>query len=154
MPWSLTTEYALRAAASLAAAGGSPRTTAQIAADTQIPPDYLAKVLRTLARASIVRSQRGKHGGFALARLPGEFTALDVVNAVDPIRRIRECPLGLARHAHGLCPLHHRMDGALAALEQAYAGVRLSDLVEQAEGSPLCRVLPPPTRMARPSKRR
>jgi Rrf2 family protein len=138
VPWSLTTEYALRAAVSLAAAAPSPRTTAQIAAETRIPQGYLSKVLQTLAGAAIVRSQRGIKGGFTLARRPDELTALDVVNAVDPIRRIRECPLGRARHARGLCPLHRRMDAALSALEQVYAGVRLSELVEEAEGPPLC----------------
>ena len=138
MPWSLTTEYALRAALSLATAAPEPLTTAQIADRTRIPAGYLSKVLQKLGRASIVRSQRGLRGGFTLARTPDLVTALDVVNAVNPIRRIRECPLGLVRHSQNLCPLHHQMDAALETLERVYGGMRLSDLVEAAEGPPLC----------------
>jgi Rrf2 family protein len=147
VPWSLTTEYALRAAVSLAAAAPEALTTAQIADDTRIPLGYLSKVLQTLGRASILRGQRGLRGGFTLTRPPDAVTALDVVNAVDPIRRIRVCPLGLARHERGLCPLHHRMDEALAALERVYAGMHLSDMVEASEGPPLCST--PPRRHAK-----
>jgi Rrf2 family protein len=138
LAWSLTTEYALRAVVSLAAAAPGPRTTAQIAADTKVPTGYLAKVLQILVGASIVHSQRGIKGGFTLARTPERITALDVVNAVEPIRRIRECPLGRAEHASALCPLHRRMDSALAALERVYKGVSLASLVERPGHSPLC----------------
>ena len=41
---------------------------------------------------------------------PTEVTILDVVNAVDPIQRIKTCPLGLKTHGVRLCPLHRRMD--------------------------------------------
>jgi Rrf2 family protein len=142
MSWSQTTEYALRAAVTLAAAAPAPLTTAAIAAETRIPPHYLSKVLQLLGRAALVRGQRGLGGGFTLSRGPERMTALEVVNAVDPVRRIRECPLGLARHGRNLCPLHHRMDEALATLERVYAETRLSDLVEAATGPPLCERLP------------
>ena len=97
-------------------------------------------MLQTLAAASVVRSRRGMKGGFTLARDAAQMSALDVVNAVDPIRRIRHCPLGRPDHAAGLCPLHRRMDAALGALEQVYADVRLSELVETRGAPPLCHV--------------
>lgn len=140
MPWSQTTEYALRAVVALAAAAPEPLTTERIARDTRIPVGYLSKVLQMLGRAGIVRSRRGLGGGFTLARAPHLTTALDIVNAVDPIRRIRSCPLGVARHGRTLCALHRRMDEALSALERVYADARLSDLIEEAERPPLCDV--------------
>jgi hypothetical protein len=39
---------------------------------------------------------------------------------VGPIKRIKTCPLGLAAHGVRLCPLHKRLDGALAMAEQAF----------------------------------
>ena len=114
---SQTVEYALRAAVYLADQAPTARTTEQIAAATRVPPAYLSKVLQNLARGRIVTSQRGLHGGFLLARKPDEITILEVVNAVDPIHRIKTCPLELAAHGVRLCPLHKRVDNALALVE-------------------------------------
>ena len=76
-----------------------------------------------------------------LARSPEELTILDVVNAVDPIRRIQTCPLGLASHGIRLCPLHKRMDNALAMVEEAFRSTTLAEvLAEPTESKPLCDV--------------
>src|SRR5690349_12957032 len=115
---SQTVEYALRATVYLADQAPEPRTTEQISAVTRVPHAYLSKVLQNLARAGVVASQRGLHGGFILARPAEHLTILEVVNAVDPIRRIRQCPLGIATHGTFLCPLHRRLDEALASVEQ------------------------------------
>jgi Rrf2 family transcriptional regulator, nitric oxide-sensitive transcriptional repressor len=132
-------EYALRAVVHLAHEAPAPRTTEQIAAATRVPPAYLAKVLQGLAHAGVVRSQRGVGGGMALVKPPARLTLLEVVNAVDPIRRIRECPLGLASHGVRLCPLHKRLDSALASVEDAFRRTTLAEiLAEPAESVPLC----------------
>jgi Rrf2 family transcriptional regulator, nitric oxide-sensitive transcriptional repressor len=71
---SQTTEYALRVMVYLASLNGKPATIAQIAAATQTPEGYLAKVLRSLALAELVRSRRGLHGGSVLARPAAAIT--------------------------------------------------------------------------------
>src|SRR5947209_18550484 len=101
-------EYALRAVVHLAAEAPAARTVEQIARATQVPPAYLAKVIQALVHAGVLRSQRGIGGGISLAKAPAELTILEVVNAIDPIRRIDHCPLGLAAHGVNLCPLHRR----------------------------------------------
>src|SRR5947207_10536821 len=93
--FSQTVEYALRAVVYLAQQAPAARTTEQIAAATRVPQAYLAKVLQSLCHADLVRSQRGIGGGMSLRKEPAKLTILEVVNAVDPIRRIKECPLGL-----------------------------------------------------------
>jgi len=138
---SQTVEYALRAATYLADQSPEPRTTEQIANVTRVPHAYLSKVLQNLARAGLVASQRGLHGGFVLAKPADRLTILEVVNAVDPIRRIRECPLGIATHGTILCPLHRRLDEALASVERAFAESTLAEiLAEPAQSVPLCPV--------------
>ena len=137
--FSQTVEYALRAVVYLADQGGEPRTTAQVAEVTKVPGPYLSKVLQSLGRAGLVQSQRGLHGGFTLARDPAALTIWDVVDAVEPLRRYKECPLGLAAHRHRLCPLHRRLDDALAATEQAFRSTTLADvLAEPTTSKPLC----------------
>lgn len=126
---SQTVEYALRSATFLASTPGSSRTVEQIAAATHVPLAYLAKVMRQLVRSGIVSSRRGVGGGFAIARQPADICLLEIVSAVEPIGRIETCPLGLASHGRRLCPLHRRLDDALAAMEKAFAATTLADLL-------------------------
>lgn len=137
--FSQTVEYALRAAVYLAQDVTQPRTTQEIASKTRVPPAYLAKVMKSLAKANIVHSQRGLGGGMTLAKDPADLTILEVVNAVDPIKRITRCPLELASHGINLCPLHRRLDNALAMVETAFAETTLAELLAEPTTSvPLC----------------
>jgi Rrf2 family protein len=139
--FSQTVEYALRAVAHLAYEAPNPRTTEQVAEATRVPPAYLSKVLQALSRGGIVRSQRGVGGGISLARPAEELTILEVVNAVEPIQRIKTCPLGLKSHGVRLCPLHRRIDDAVATVEEAFARTTLAEiLAEPTHSPPLCEV--------------
>ena len=136
---SQTTEYALRIVVQLASQGAEPVTISELARTTRIPSGYLAKVLRQLSRAGLVHSQRGPNGGSVLLRPPEELTVLDVVQAVDPLKRIEVCPLGLRGHGANLCPLHRRLDQAVATVETAFRNSSVADLLGDPRGSrPLC----------------
>jgi len=136
---SQTTEYALRIVVQLASQGAEPVTIPELARTTRIPSGYLAKVLRQLARAGLVHSQRGPNGGSVLLRPPEELTVLDVVQAVDPLKRIEVCPLGLRGHGANLCPLHRRLDQAVATVETAFRNSSVAELLGDPRGSrPLC----------------
>jgi Rrf2 family protein len=136
---SQTVEYALRAVVHLASQVPQARTTDQIAEATRVPRAYLSKVLQALVRAGVVNSQRGLRGGMTLGRPAAELTILEVVNAVEPIQRIRTCPLGLAAHGVNLCPLHRRLDDALAHVEGAFGNSTLAEvLAEPTTSVPLC----------------
>jgi len=137
--FSQTVEYALRAIVHLADQNPNPRTTQQIAEITKVPQAYLSKVLQALNRGGLIKSQRGIGGGMTLVRPPEELTILEVVNAVDPIQRITTCPLGLSSHGIKLCPLHRRLDNALAMVEEAFAHTTLAEVLEEPTNSvPLC----------------
>lgn len=136
---SQTVEYALRAAVHLAGKSPAPQTTEQIAEATRVPRAYLSKVLQSLGRAKLVHSQRGLGGGMTLTKPTDKITILEVVNAVDPIQRIRTCPLGLSAHGVRLCPLHRRLDNALATVEAAFEKTTLAEvLAEPSRSVPLC----------------
>lgn len=137
---SQTIEYALRAMTHLASLPPETSINSEtIAEKTRVPRNYLSKVMRDLVLAELVTSQRGPNGGFALSRAPEKITILDVVNAVDPITRITKCPLGNPAHLR-LCPLHRRLDDALAMVEKEFARTTLSELLEtKAHVSGTCR---------------
>ena len=56
------------------------------------------------------------------------------------------CPLGLAAHGKRLCPLHRRLDNALAEMEKAFAASTLAEiLAEPTKSVPLCSFPSPAT---------
>ena len=136
---SRTAEYALRAVVALGSNPEGPRTTQQIAQETRVPSGYLAKVLQALSRSGLVVSQRGQSGGFVLSRPLEQLTILDVINAVDPLKRIERCPLGLDGHGDHLCPLHQRLDQGIAQLEALFGAITIGQLLaEQKSKQHLC----------------
>jgi Rrf2 family protein len=140
--FSRTVEYALRAVVYLASEKGESRTAQQVAEATKAPLGYMAKVLQSLSRGRVIQSQRGLHGGFTLTRSPEELTVYDIVQSVGPIERIRGCPLGLKGHVN-LCPLHRRMDQAIAMVEDALKQSTIAELLlepsrERGIPIPLC----------------
>ena len=139
--FSQTSEYALRVVAFLAGQGERPATTKQIAAATRIPEGYLAKVIQTLGRAGILASQRGMGGGSVLAIAPESLTLYQVVDAIDPMPRIRTCPLGLRSHGKNLCAVHRKLDDAMAQVEKTLKEATIAAMMREPNKSmPLCEV--------------
>jgi Rrf2 family protein len=136
---SQTTEYALRAIVFLAGNPGQAQTAGAIANGTRVPVGYLAKIMQHLARAGLVTSQRGLYGGFTLVASPHDLTVYDVVQAIDPIRRIAICPLGQTGHGTDLCAMHRGLDNAMLAVETAFKKLTIHHLLNQPQTNrPLC----------------
>jgi Rrf2 family protein len=138
--FSQTVEYSLRAIVFLAANDSAPFSSERIAGTTKVPSGYVSKVMRDLVVAGLAASQRGPKGGFTLARPADSISILDVVNAVDPIRRIKGCPLGNGTHAH-LCPLHSRLDKAIGQIEDSFRTTSVADLLGGARATGDCSAL-------------
>ena len=134
-----TAEYALRAVVALAQTGDEAMVTSKIAEVTKVPAGYLSKVLQTLGRNGIVHSKRGLGGGFVLAKPPDQINLLEVVNAVDPIKRIERCPLDIDTHGKNLCALHQKLDAATALVESSFRDTTLADLLaDTGRSTPFC----------------
>ena len=112
-----------------------PITGREIAARERLPVDYVEQIMLRLRRASIVRSTRGAHGGYALARTPAEISIRDVIAASETTTFDLHCvshPVGEERcssaHNCSIRPvwmlLQRRIDDVLES-------VRLSDLLMQ-----------------------
>ena len=85
MKLSVKSDYAARAVLWLCQhyQEGVARTVEEMASDQGIPPNYLVQILIELKSAQIVKSQRGKDGGYLLARPPGEITFGDVLRCIN-----------------------------------------------------------------------
>jgi Rrf2 family transcriptional regulator, nitric oxide-sensitive transcriptional repressor len=135
---SKTAEYALRAVACMAGSTDKALSADLMSEQTQVPRRYLSRVLQDLCAAEIVRSRPGPGGGYELTSPPREITILDIINTVDPIERIKNCPLGLKTHTK-LCPLHAELDRAYEATEKAFASVTIQDILDSTSSIiPLC----------------
>ena len=136
---SQTVEYALRAIVTIAQHDGSPCTAQKISEITQVPAPYLSKMMQGLVRANLVTSKRGLHGGFVLTKSPSDLTIWEVVDAVEPFKRIRECPLSIGSHEGTLCPLHQRLDNAMGLVEASFRDTTVADVLsEPGSVTPLC----------------
>lgn len=81
---STRSEYAIKALVRLALADGSaPVAAREIVAFTGIPPKFLEQVMHDLRQAGLVASQRGKGGGYVLARDPATLSFADVIDLFD-----------------------------------------------------------------------
>ena len=112
-----------------------PVTGREIAAQERLPGDYVEQIMLKLRRSGIVKSTRGAHGGYALARQPDEISVHDVISAAEHSTFEVHCtshPVEEARcsssHDCSIRPvwmlLQRRIDDVLQ-------GVRLSDLLMQ-----------------------
>ena len=135
---STTAEYALRIVTHLAVHEDERQTSEEIADATSVPPDYALKILHALGRAGFVHSQRGRGGGFTLDCDTQRTTLFDIVDLIDPVQRIRSCPLGLDEHRTQLCTLHRSLDEIMALLEERLRGFTIADLAKERRRPGLC----------------
>lgn len=126
---SVKSDYAARAVLGLArhyGKGGAVRVEA-LAAENGIPPNYLVQILLELKAQQIVKSQRGKEGGYVLARPPGEITFGDVLRAVHG--QVFESPG--ANDAGSPLELRNAWRTLQGALDAAAAEITFQKLLEE-----------------------
>ena len=96
MRMSAKAEYAVRAMVQLATVDDGVRVTTDDLANAQgIPPQFLVDILSTLRNDRLVRSHRGRDGGYELARSGTEISIADVLRCIDgPLASVRDIGLG------------------------------------------------------------
>jgi Rrf2 family protein len=81
---STKSDYAIKALVRLALSDGSaPVTARDIVAFTGVPPKFLEQVMHDLRQAGLVESQRGKGGGYVIARDPATVSFAEVIDLID-----------------------------------------------------------------------
>ena len=126
-------EYAIRAMTYLARfPEGHVASLRDIGQAQEIPESVLAKILQSLVHAGLAVSQRGAHGGFALARPAERITMRDVIEAVDGPISVNLCTLDPEDcKRSGNCEGHKAWLRAQEQLMDVLGGVTLSSLAPQ-----------------------
>jgi len=114
--------------------GSDVQTSPGIAAAIGIPEPTVAKVLKTLAGAGLVASQRGARGGYRLTRPLEAIPVSDVIAPIDGPIALAAC---VARslttsQTTRLCTVAGRRDPAIDAIQSALAAITLADMQEAA----------------------
>ena len=101
-------EYALRAMTYLARSKPEERIRARdLAKATDVPPAFLAKIMRALTTNGLLDAQKGHNGGFMLSRPASEIRFIDILRAVDFEPSANHCLFGLGNcNTDNPCPLH------------------------------------------------
>lgn len=89
-------EYAVRAMVQLAAISDGELAKTDVLAKAQgIPAQFLVDILSDLRTDRLVRSHRGRDGGYELARPAAEISIADVLRCIDgPLASVRDMGLG------------------------------------------------------------
>ena len=108
MMFSTTCAYALRAMCRLTAIREHGYASMhEICEGTDLPSQFIAKIMRDLAKADLLISAKGRGGGFALARDPSTICIYDIVEVIDGVQQYHGCVLGLsACDDKQPCPQH------------------------------------------------
>ena len=130
MIFSHSTEYAIRAVTFLAQQPvGTLLGAREISRAEKIPMPFLWKILQRLARQRIVRSFKGLHGGYELARPADQITIQAMLDATDGEHDAGRCVLGLSQCDESApCPLHDQWKEIRGQITNLLAQTTVADL--------------------------
>lgn len=132
------TKYALIALQALARAKkDEPLLIAQIADEEGIPKKFLERILLELKARGILRSQKGKGGGYSLAKMPEEISIADIVRWMDgplaPVSCVSQTAYAPCRECQdeACCGIRSVMKEVRDAIAAILGVTSLADLVRR-----------------------
>jgi Rrf2 family transcriptional regulator, iron-sulfur cluster assembly transcription factor len=122
--------YGLRASVLLASRNNAEFITIrELSDELNISFYFLTKVLQQMTKANLLESYKGPNGGVKLARPAGEIRFMDVVIAIDGLKSLNECALGLP--GCGVmkpCPLHDQWSALKTDMMNMMESITLKQL--------------------------
>lgn len=124
------TDYAIVVLSTMNTPASSDADAASdVATRSQIPQPTVSKVLKQLARAGLVVSERGKHGGYRLAREPSHITVAEIIDAVEGPIAVTECSThSTSCDLGGSCPMQENWIRINLAIRESLARITLADM--------------------------
>ena len=127
-------EYAILSLIVLSKAS-APMDSETLSKELSIPKSFLAKILQTLAKNNILKSFKGVHGGFVLAKEPHEINMLQVMSSVegkapavfDCASSTKDCPSNKAE----ICSIWPFLNKLQGKIDLFLADLTLQDIMEE-----------------------
>ncbi|MBC7782368.1 MAG: Rrf2 family transcriptional regulator [Burkholderiales bacterium] len=133
MIFTTPTEYAIRGMAELCGRGGADRPVMldDLVIGTTLPRDFLAKVFQRLVKSGLLKSAKGRGGGFMLAKPANLISLEEIINAIDGPIHVDSCVVGLAKCNDAQpCPQHDLYRPVRERLKEYLKTTTVTDLAE------------------------
>src|SRR5437879_3446023 len=109
-----------------------------LATTLHLPREFLAKILKVLAARGLVRSARGAHGGYQLARPPREISFLEVIEAVEGPVQLNVCLDHKDRcDVSSSCTMYHVWKAGQDRMLEVYRRTTMAELASPTEPRPV-----------------
>jgi len=116
-------------------AGVNAYSAKDIAEAYHIPPQLLAKILQTLAKAGLLVSHAGTNGGYALAKPASEISAFEVIRTIDGPLFITSCiTIHGACDLTSTCTIKEPLRKVNDSIKDLLSGIHIADLIEAEDG--------------------
>lgn len=130
MSLSHTTGHAVRALTCLASCSNPPASIKDLAECSGVPQAYLAKIVKKLNNAGIIKSKRGNQGGIWLARPAKLISLLEISTALEGEEFLGSCLFGLDPCSdHEDCPTHRFWIKHCELVRRELERIKLSDML-------------------------
>jgi Rrf2 family protein len=110
---------------------GSIESADNISKQIKAPKEFVSKILQSLTEVKIVKSKKGKFGGFTLAKNPDEIKLIDIITAIDGDYVFDSCVMGFPGCSDdNPCPMHSKWSKLREESLEMLSTNTLTDLYE------------------------
>jgi len=107
MTFTKTTEYALRTLTFMAQKPDALYSATFLHKQLKIPHNYLQRLLTDLTKCELLKSVRGRHGGFTFFKKIDKIRLSEIINAVEGFKDTPSCFFGFSECAvDNPCAMH------------------------------------------------
>ena len=136
MNFTTKSHYAVNALADLEHLSGhnNPVSLRDISLRQGIDLTYLEQLFRKLRIAGIVRSVRGRNGGYVYAVKPNDISIKSIMEAVEENLDATNCAGTSSCHSGQRCNSHKLWDDLNNVVDKFLSDISISDLAEKSKG--------------------
>jgi len=143
------TDYGTVVLAQLADAEERLQSASEIAAATGLGGPTVSKLLKQLARAGLVASERGANGGYRLAKAPADISAAAIIDALEGPLAITECSgRESSCELEDVCSVGSSWQQINLRIRRALADISLTELQKPRPAIPSFTLVPMPATTA------
>lgn len=124
------TDYAIRSILHLCEKRNKIADVKEIAREKFIPKIFLSKILQKLSKKGIVKSLKGKGGGFYLLKNPSNLTLMDVIEAIQGPISINLCVIDKRKcKLSNVCTVHPIWINLRKEIEKKFKMITFKELI-------------------------
>jgi Rrf2 family transcriptional regulator, iron-sulfur cluster assembly transcription factor len=129
MTFSKTTEYALRILTLMVVEEKEKYSSDYIHKQLKIPKKYLQRLLTILSKSGLIKSERGKYGGYKFAKKADKIYLSDIIKAVEGFQTTPTCFFGFGECVlENPCAMHDIWADSQMNLIKVLSSTKLTDL--------------------------